>query len=95
MVGDFTNQDNPNIQVRNSYKCSFLPQMDAIADKLLEYGEEYAPDWKRTKSSLVTEWKEHNRYAMFSSRAKHVDFDNAEEGKGGLYFFWKALKSVF
>ncbi len=96
VVGDFTRTssgdkvDNPNIKVRNSFKVYAEAQMMAIADVLLEYGKEYAPDWKRTKDSLVTEWIHHNGYASFSERAKHVDFDNAEEGKGGWYFWGKA-----
>ncbi len=68
--------------------------MEAIIDVLLEYGSEYAPSWKRTKDSLIREWIEHNRYALFSERARHVDFDNDEEGKGMLYFLKKAIDGV-
>jgi hypothetical protein len=94
IICDFTGDIDPNIQVRNSYKCTSRAQMEAIIDVLLEYGSEYAPSWKRTKDSLIREWIEHNRYALFSERARHVDFDNDEEGKGMLYFLKKAIDGV-
>ena len=65
-------------------------QMKAITSILLEYAE--GTEWKRTQDSLITEWREHNRYAWSSARAKHVDFNNAEEGKGFGYFLWKAVR---
>ena len=91
VVGDYTAQEDANIQVRDSYKCGLAPQMRAITDTLLEYGEQYAPNWKRTQGSLITEWQEHNTYSIFSNTAKHVDFNNKEEGKGSWYYFKKAI----
>lgn len=95
MVGDFTDSTDPNIHVRDSYRCYAEVQRKAIVKVLLEYGNDYAPQWKRTEKSLNTEWTEHNRYAAFSERAKHVDFNNAEEGKGFFYFLLKAIRSAF
>ena len=92
MVGDFIAQKDPNIQVRDSYLCTVEPQMKAITAVLLEYAA--GTEWKRTQKSLIKEWKEHNRYAIFSDRARHVDFNNAEEGKGFFCFFGKAIKSA-
>ena len=91
VVGDYTASKDADIQVRDSYKCGCIPQMKAITDTLLEYGEQYAPNWNRTQDSLITEWWIHNGYALFSSTAKHVDFNNKEEGKGSWYFFKKAV----
>ena len=95
MVGDFieSSKNNPNLQVRDSYRCTMKSQMKAITSILLEYAE--GTEWKRTQESLITEWREHNRYAWSSARAKHVDFNNAEEGKGFGYFLWKAVRAVF
>ena len=93
MVGDYISQADPNIQVRDSYRCTMKSQMKAITSILLEYAE--GTEWKRTQESLITEWREHNRYAWSSARAKHVDFNNAEEGKGFGYFLWKAVRAVF
>ena len=95
MVGDFieSSKNNPNLQVRDSYRCTMKSQMKAITSILLEYAE--GTEWKRTQDSLITEWREHNRYAWSSARAKHVDFNNAEEGKGFGYFLWKAVRAVF
>lgn len=94
MVGDFiaASAEDPNIQVRDSYLCTVEPQMKAITAVLLEYAA--GTEWKRTQKSLIKEWKEHNRYAIFSDRARHVDFNNAEEGKGFFYFFGKAIKNA-
>ena len=93
MVGDYISQADPNIQVRDSYRCTMKSQMKAITSILLEYAE--GTEWERTQESLITEWREHNRYAWSSARAKHVDFNNAEEGKGFGYFLWKAVRAVF
>ena len=94
MVGDFiaASAEDPNIQVRDSYLCTVEPQMKAITAVLLEYAA--GTEWKRTQKSLIKEWKEHNRYAIFSDRARHVDFNNAEEGKGFFYFLGKAIKNA-
>ena len=91
LIGDYTDGENPNIQIHNSSMCTSRYQMTAIVEVLLEYGKNYAPKWNRTQDSLVTEWVEHNRYAPFSDSAKHVDFDNNEEGKGTWDYFWKAV----
>lgn len=65
-----------------------------IVDVLLEYGHDYAPDWKRARDSLLTEWDSHCLFAAFSKRAMNVDFNNKEEGKGYSYFVGKAIKAV-
>ena len=95
MVGDFieSSKNNPNLQVRDSFRCTMKSQMKAITSILLEYAE--GTEWKRTQDSLITEWREHNRYAWASARAKHVDFDNKEEGKGFFYFLGKAMRSIW
>ena len=95
LIGERDGEPNPTIQIANSYKCRIEPQMKAIAKVMLDFGSQYAPEWKRTEGSIVTEWKEHNRYAYFSASAKHTDFDNAEEGMGFLGFLGKAIMRVF
>ena len=102
VVGDFTKDrknpekdaQNPNIQVRDSYKCYYRAQMEAIVEVLLDYGKIYAPKWGRTKESLITEWYHHNVYAPFAEQAKHVDFDRNEEGMDGWDYFVKAVNSA-
>lgn len=88
------NDANPNLQVRDSYRVKSNSQMYAIIDSLLEYGANYKPNWRRTKESLYVEWREHNRYAIFSSSARDVDFDNAEEGYTARDFLRKAIRRV-
>jgi len=85
---------NPNIQVRNSYFTNNKSQQMAIIDVLIDYASENKPNWKRTRESLYIEWREHNRYALFSESAKHVDFDNNEEGCSAGYYFRKALRNM-
>ena len=88
-------EENPFIQIADSYRCKYEVQMRAIARAMLNFGSEYRQEWDRTEDSIVKEWIEHNRYALFSDSAKHSDFDNAEEGKGFVYFLWKAIRRVF
>ena len=80
------------IQIADSCKCRIEVQMRAVAKELRSFGAQYKRSWKRTEDSIVTEWKEHNRYAFLSDSAKHTDFDTEEEGKGFFYFAWKAFK---
>ena len=102
VVGDFTKDrknpekdaQNPNIQVRDSYKCYYRAQMEAIAEVLQNHAKCYAPKWNRTNASIIVEWREHNRYALFSDSARHVGLNNKEEGKGTWYFFTKAYRQA-
>ncbi len=94
IVGDFTNSKNPNMyvyradQVKSKYR-------EFIIDCLLQYDADHGTNWNRTRSSLLTEWREHDRYSFASERARNIDFDNAEEGEGFFYFAWKAIKAAF
>ena len=94
MVGDFTNSSNPNMY---AYRADLTkPQYrEAILLCLLEYDEDFDTSWDRTLDSLLIEWREHKRYAWASARAKNVDFDNDEEGKGFVDFLEKAIDAVF
>lgn len=95
IYGGYSKGDaNPNLQVRDSYRVKSNSQMYAIIASLLEYGANYKPNWRRTKESLYVEWREHNRYAIFSSSARDVDFDNAEEGYTARDFLRKAIRRV-
>ena len=85
-------RSNYVIQIANSYKCRIEVQMRAVAKELRSFGAQYKRSWKRSEDSIVTEWKEHNRYALFSDTAKHTDFDTAEEGRGFFYFLGKAIE---
>lgn len=94
VVGDYTDSKNPNLYVYRADKVD-KNNREGIIDCLLKYDKEHNTKWKRTHSSLMTEWKEHNRYAFASDRARNIDFDNNEEGKGIMYFAWKAIRSYF
>ena len=93
MVGDYTNSNNPNMY---AYRADLTKTQyrESILKCLLEYDNDFDTPWNRSISSLMVEWKEHKRYAWASDRAKNVDFDNAEEGKGFLYYAKKAINAV-
>ena len=90
IVLDKRNQENPNMVMYNSYKIGNRKQQKIIVSILLDYEEADPSNWKRTSESMITEWKWHNRFALFSDSAKHTDFDQAEEGKSGWYYIKKA-----
>ena len=90
IVLDKRNQENPNMVVYNSYKIRDTNQQKEIISILLDYEKASPSNWKRTSESMLTEWKWHNKFALFSDSAKHTDFDLAEEGKNGWYFIEKA-----
>ena len=92
---DKDNKPNYVIQIANSYKCTVEVQMRAVAKAMKAFAADYRPNWDRSEGSIVTEWREHNRYAIFADAAKHTDFDTAEEGKGAGYFLWKAIDRAF
>lgn len=95
MVADCGVPENPNMHVRDSYKCTSSSQRRSIINILLEYSNTYNKDWKRTPESLWVEWEAHNCYAFLSNSAKHADFDLADEGKGSWYFFKKAFEGLW
>ena len=55
------------------------------------------PPWQRTLRSMEKEWVIHNiawRLGLFSAQARHVDLNNAEEGRGWRHFFRRGLKML-
>ena len=93
LIADWTDHANPTMY---AYQAQHIKEKhrSSIVDIMFEYTEDFSKSWERTKSSVLTEWKEHHRYAVFSARAQNVDFDVAEEGKGFFYFLKKAVEAV-
>ena len=83
-------EDNPNMIIYKSYFILDGHEKDAIISTLLAYEEAHPSKWNRSAASMKTEWIWHNVFSPSSDTARHVDFDNKEEGKGGLYFIKKA-----
>lgn len=83
-------EENPDIIIYKSYNITDSHEQDAIISKLLAHEQASPSKWNRSASSMKAEWKWHNVFSPFDDSAKHVDFDNREEGKGGLYFIKKA-----
>ena len=90
LVGDFTNQDNPCMYAYQAQKVNSRYR-ENILDCLLQYDTDFNTDWDRTKKSLMTEWKGHHSFQLFSKSAQNIDFDNAEEGKSYWYYTKKAV----
>ena len=92
MVGIFiTNTNNPTFLI--PYADELNPNCrKVVIQAMKEYDKDYNTPWERTADSLLTEWEEHMRYKRFSDSARHVDFDNSDEGHGFWYFFKKAFK---
>ena len=93
IVADWTDSQNPTMYVQQAQNVG-KQNRKYIITCLQEYDSDYNTAWNRTSDSLMTEWKEHHRYAFASPRAQNIDFDNNEEGKGFFYFFWKAVNSA-
>ena len=92
VVIDYRNNNNPNMQIRNSTKITDKNAQKAIIGVLLEYNLKHSSNWKRTEASMVSEWVWHNRANAFSkgaesigktndwvNRIQHVDLDNEGE----------------
>ncbi len=96
MVGYFENRNEEDVSKSNSnmyvYRADRLNSKyrTSVITCMLQFDNDYDTLWDRSEASLLTEWKEHHRYALFSTSAKNVDFDNNEEGKGFWYFLGKA-----
>ena len=94
MVGDYTSSSNPNMYAYAAHLVA-KKHRGKIIDCLLEYDADFDTPWSRSRKSLLTEWREHKRYAFASARAENVDFDNDEEGKGFGHFLKKAWDSFW
>ncbi len=80
---------DPDMQILSSYRVDKKSEQEEVAEILLEYNEKYpkTPAWKRSKKSIVDEWRFHNlAYDMHIKRGQTADtnLNNADEGKG----FW-------
>lgn len=52
------------------------------------------PPWRRTLRSMEKEWMIHNvawRLGLCAESARHVDLNNAEEGRGWRHFFRRGI----
>lgn len=93
MIGDFTNRSNPTLYAFQAQKVK-KDNRKEIIDVMFEYQEDHPSGWRRTKQSVLVEWRNHHLYSL-KKQAQDVDFDNAEEGKGTWYYFKKAVKAFF
>lgn len=83
VVIDYRHVSDPNMQVRDSYKCDNVKERGCVIDILLLYEKENDTLWERSKPSMEAEWSWHNLAYIAGyevERAKHVDFNNADEG---------------
>ena len=93
VVVDKRTEEEPAMQVRDSYKINNTAYQEQICQALFDYNTNnpVAPAWYRTVDSMLIEWRAHNAgYALhpvvglFKENAKerlsHVDFDNKAEG---------------
>ena len=79
-----------NIEIWRSYLITDQSHQAEIILCLLEYEKNNPANWNRTFDSMMVEWDAHNdSYYLFNltpfnvpfERAKHVAFDNRDEGK--------------
>ena len=83
-------KEDPNMIIYKSCNIIDSHEQDAIILALLTHEHASPSDWRRSAASMKTEWKWHNVFSPFSDTARHVDFNNNEEGKGGLHYIKKA-----
>jgi hypothetical protein len=79
----------------NAHKVKEKHRSDII-DCFLKFDEDFNTEWNRTKESLLIEWKGHHKWRIAPS-ARHIDFDNAEEGMPLEYYnekAWKRFKKI-
>lgn len=92
-----TNQPDPDFLVMDSYKITDEHNQNQILDAIVNYNtnnplENY--EWNRTRTSLLKEWKIHNRAYEWMIKRDHTadcDFNNDDEGKGWLAFIWDSV----
>ena len=84
-------KQNPTLYAYQAQKIDKSHRAD-IVDLLLLFAEDYEIDWRRTADSLLTEWKEHNRYALYSKSAQDIDFDRNDEGLGFFDYLKRAIE---
>ena len=90
-VVDYRKDKDPNMRILSSYRIKNKKYQREIADILLEYNKKYPvnPSWKRTKDSIVDEWRFHNlayNIGYKRKRTADTDLNNKDEGKGFFDF---------
>lgn len=95
IIVDKRKNDDPNMQVKSSYKISKKKQQKKIIQLMQNYNELHPvlPAWSRTDESLLTEWKFHNiayDLRIKRERTADTDFNNGDEGKDFWDFVEKA-----
>lgn len=100
MIVDKRNETIPNIQWRNSYITRSRNETRKILAVIAKYARENPiadVQWDRTVSSMETELCYHNWGYIIATnsnnpnqnlieRAKHVDFDNSEDGTNPFFY---------
>ena len=77
---DYRDAENPNMQVRESYRADYQTR-SVIIGILLHHEKTYPTLWDRTMESIENEWLWHNLsyYAFYKrSNTAHVDIDNED-----------------
>ena len=89
IIVDYRTNDDPNMQIKQSYKIGKKKYQKEIAQIMIDYNSENPvdPAWDRSVNSLVDEWRFHNFAYLIGykrERTADTDFNNNDEGKG----FW-------
>ena len=94
MIGDFTNDDNPNLY---AYQAQNIDKKHRkyIINIMQQYDKDFDTAWNRTDESLMTEWKGHHIFSFASARAQNIDFDNAEENYKLRDYYKKGISAGF
>ncbi len=83
---------NPVMFAANAHKVDKDYRANVIKC-LLKFDRHYNTEWDRTEESLLIEWEGHHKWRLASS-AKHIDFDNNEEGMPLEYYDEKAYSRI-
>ena len=94
IIVDYRTNDDPNMQIKQSYKIGKKKHQKEIAQIMIDYNSENPvdPAWNRSVNSLVDEWRFHNfAYSIGykKERTADTDFNNNDEGKGFWDFVWR------
>ena len=95
-ICDMRDDNNPDIEIYNSYKITDLKEITKILEVLLEYEKKNPSNWNRTIKSMKNEWIIHNicyKYNIEQYRTKEVDLDNSEEEKY-LYIIKSLIETI-
>ncbi len=82
IVLDMRGLPDPDMEIRDSYRCMSVTERGCVIDILLEYEKKSPTEWERSKISMENEWNLHNLAYVAGykvERSKHVNLNNADE----------------